>query len=773
MAVADAEFVKKMSAKWVDLEGDALIHVVRRLCWETNKHLFKVAPDAPVRVFPVLSKVPGKDGVEKFGGLEHSPFFWFGKLTEGETWRDNSGFVTLNDQFPPMRAEAGKNPSMGPNVISNFSFDADFPKVNLFQGSTKHVQMMLAAFFDYRKTHERAIFKKIVDAMALPAAKDGVITGVDQTDGNFSYTDEIGNVTRIDHPDYVKTAEVLNCVNTRLETKDEATLADFGLKLVSFCQTWDVEKGSAGDYSLGLGEEMLPNFSVPSPHFQTRVVVADEEQLTRCLNGNGKTSDHVAAYARNADALTQLFKDRSYEGKFVNLDALWGKIKDFDDFKVEPCKDRRAAPLCETPAHAFFLHAAPCGGALDSLKYAHSAAKYCGAPFTVFIAADWKTFANHKTINTLPSNFRAPEKIWNEDEKDFAKKEKILTDEQWTQSQGEVTNSLSAILEYLRDQNIDVLYTSTPRSERPVNMTGAKLTDKTANTETTHAERVRFFLTTFEGQAYQAVFEANEINLVEQMNNVLKAYNGNGDAEMNLVDLVNKHAVARSSDLSEGKSFLADVLSVAFAVGHAIGCDGFFTKAVALTEGPCKEAEGLTVRKLQLAESPGGELKEHTRDVAAQYVEAKRGTVKGGTVEGKTIEAVSNGHYVACADTTGLMEMMKTLLVEPRMTVFGHATVWEDPGLNDADDYVATALIKKFSKTCHTDKFDWKQDVFIDKNIMDDNAKSAAKAESERQKAAKKKAAEDKLADAKGKESGGSKEAMARAKAAKWAATRS
>jgi hypothetical protein len=113
-AEADADFVEKMSAKWVELEVGDLIRVVRRLCWETNKYLFKVAPDAPVRVFPVLSKVPEGEEVEKFGGLEHSPFFWFGR-PEGESWRDNNGFVTLPDLLPPMRAEAGENPSMGPN----------------------------------------------------------------------------------------------------------------------------------------------------------------------------------------------------------------------------------------------------------------------------------------------------------------------------------------------------------------------------------------------------------------------------------------------------------------------------------------------------------------------------------------------------------------------------------------------------------------------------------------------------------------------------------
>ena len=144
-------------------------------------------------------------------------------------------------------------------------------------------------------------------------------------------------------------------------------------------------------------------------------------------------------------------------------------------------------------------------------------------------------------------------------------------------------------------------------------------------------------------------------------------------------------------------TFLADVFSVVFAVGHAIGCDAFFTKKPALTAAAIRAESGETnATDLKATEPTAYDSK--TNKVV-------------------TTEPVLNGHYVAGVDKRGLMETLKTLLTAEEMNVFDHATVWEDPGLNDADDFVATALIRKFSKTCHTDKFNWKEKVFTEENF--------------------------------------------------------
>ena len=197
-------------------------------------------------------------------------------------------------------------PSMGLNgVLIKFDEKYGAERFNLFQGSEDDVNTMLQDFITFRDANENDILKAIVDHM-----NDGVKhnDGVGQDEGEEN--------------DYVRMRDFLNTIHKHLPGNK---LCDIGLALTSFCQSWDVK-------TLDTTSEPTANFSVPSPHFQTRVIVKDGVALCKFLMNNmpGDKEDTFReietwfkAYSRSIKELTKSFVDAdpTYSGKFINLDG--------------------------------------------------------------------------------------------------------------------------------------------------------------------------------------------------------------------------------------------------------------------------------------------------------------------------------------------------------------------------------------------------------------------------------------------------------------------
>jgi len=231
-----------------------------------------------------------------------------GKVTELRN--NNNYFAFVRDGGPkdfkfPMSV-GPKGPSMGLNgVLIKFDEKYGPERFNLFQGSEDAVNTMLQDFITFRDANENDILKAIVDHM-----NDGVQhnQGVDEDEGEEN--------------DYVRTRNFLNTIHKYLGGKK---LCDIGLALTSFCQSWDVK-------TLDTTSEPTANFSVPSPHFQTRVIVKDGVALCKFLMNNmpGDKEDTFReietwfkAYSRSIKELTTSFVDAdpTYSGKFINLDG--------------------------------------------------------------------------------------------------------------------------------------------------------------------------------------------------------------------------------------------------------------------------------------------------------------------------------------------------------------------------------------------------------------------------------------------------------------------
>ena len=211
---------------------------------------------------------------------KNSPFWKFGvSLLDGEKIsNDRKGkydFAIDHDKIPLSLTNTG--PSMGPNgVLREFPEE---PRINIFQDDIASAVTMLGEFMNFRDANENLVLKKIVELMGKKLSS---------SNDSFDHVREIFE----------------QCA------KHEGPLCDIGIGLRSFCQTWDVERGT-------------PNFSVPSPHFQTRVYVMDGGKLYDFL----KTSTDVSwisarflSYGAHVKKLKTSFKAEGYEKKFVDLD---------------------------------------------------------------------------------------------------------------------------------------------------------------------------------------------------------------------------------------------------------------------------------------------------------------------------------------------------------------------------------------------------------------------------------------------------------------------
>jgi hypothetical protein len=111
-------------------------------------------------------------------------------------------------------------------------------------------------------------------------------------------------------PHFLNTITMLACVEECLGRDSRLKLSDMGLTFELFCQTWDVVTGK-------------PNFSVPSPHFQTCLIVTDREKL---LGHMGTVSTSVVGneHVESFETLSRMLglKMSEYEKKFVRVSGM-------------------------------------------------------------------------------------------------------------------------------------------------------------------------------------------------------------------------------------------------------------------------------------------------------------------------------------------------------------------------------------------------------------------------------------------------------------------
>ena len=200
----------------------------------------------------------------------------------------------INDRNMPLGST-----SCGPNgVLIDCQGEKYGPnRMNLFNESIEKTTALLNDYIEFRNKNLNAIFemyvKKINDSaetMKLDPSKDQQLAMELQDD-------------------YKNVATMFSLI---LSKSSSSSLSDCGIDVVSFCQTWLRNGSKVGD----------AQFSVMSPHFQTRFFVSDIDALKGC----GVTDAQIASYKKIIAHFDEIMsKDYGVGGggpAFINLDGL-------------------------------------------------------------------------------------------------------------------------------------------------------------------------------------------------------------------------------------------------------------------------------------------------------------------------------------------------------------------------------------------------------------------------------------------------------------------
>ena len=218
----------------------------------------------------------------------------------------NDYFAIIDDQPMPFTTSAGPN-----GVLCTFDDDEGYGenRVNLFTGTPMGTSRMLRDYLAFRNANAG----KILHGFATKL----------KSHQNYEYQIKIGQDPTLDanlvHAYDMVVEMFIHLANKIPFTARIDTLHLYGIYINSFCQTW-------GSMTTGPDSEGYtpPEFSVMSPHFQTKLIVEDTTQMQAMVP---KITDyHLEAYATMMNNLSDNWAKVPYDGKFVNLDGLAQRI---------------------------------------------------------------------------------------------------------------------------------------------------------------------------------------------------------------------------------------------------------------------------------------------------------------------------------------------------------------------------------------------------------------------------------------------------------------
>ena len=190
--------------------------------------------------------------------------------------------------------------SWGPNGVLLECQDAKLygtNRINLFYSDENLVKKLLSDYLRFRNDNIVKIFSQYVNNM-VDRQSTYQLNSQDSAKGYLA--DKL-------RPKYDLVCEMLQHVLFRTKF---VPLADLGIGVVSFCQTWMSKPDGKANYKT--------QFSVMSPHFQTRFHVVNDEKLKRVP---GVRPSHLQAYS---DMVAHCHNNqiKNYKKAYVNLDEL-------------------------------------------------------------------------------------------------------------------------------------------------------------------------------------------------------------------------------------------------------------------------------------------------------------------------------------------------------------------------------------------------------------------------------------------------------------------
>ena len=232
-----------------------------------------------------------------------------GREVEGAFWKAEGGgtignkdiLTVLNDKCMPFGG--GSN---GPNgVLTDCQQKYGENRVNLFYRSEEDTRKLLNDYLELRDSELNSIFYLLVEHLQRP-----------------EFTEEYRLDPKKDiTPENTLAKELQNDYNNMCSMfekldKNKKPLIECGIGCVSYCQTWLRNTGVVGD----------AQFSVMSPHFQTRFYVVDDKSVI----SSGVTQEELNSYTTLVEEFNRCM-DKPYGiggggQAFIHLDKLAKQI---------------------------------------------------------------------------------------------------------------------------------------------------------------------------------------------------------------------------------------------------------------------------------------------------------------------------------------------------------------------------------------------------------------------------------------------------------------
>ena len=176
--------------------------------------------------------------------------------------------------------------NMGPTgwLLKHEKYGGD-SRINLFNKNNSII-VLAKDYIDYRNRNIPLFFKIYLDALKGESKKRGKLSA--------------------------SIIEVFDLINTKIQERnlDKDGLNRIGIGVLSFCQTWAKQNQEKIDTS-------RPQFSVMSPHFQTRFYIKDLNSLKEHIPEFPETE-----YQKVLKKFGSFMKKKEYNGSFVNIDEL-------------------------------------------------------------------------------------------------------------------------------------------------------------------------------------------------------------------------------------------------------------------------------------------------------------------------------------------------------------------------------------------------------------------------------------------------------------------
>lgn len=311
----EKESIESMSFTPTELQFDKLLQKAKMVGDELSQ-LSSRNPDESLDTLDSnLSKV--KTLIPPSRDPNDSLLVKFGKKKQkNEAVVDDEGsFVIMTDTKPPLVLSSGPNgvllecqdpENYGPN------------RVNLFDGNSEKTMRLLRDYIEFRDDHKGDVFKLYVDQFKECIERQYFVysEGRDENKVDFYLNPEYRQA-------YTHVYELLDLIYKSPKGLDTI----IGVK--SFCQTW---LRNDNDGSMAVSRDTYkPQFSIMSPHFQTRFYIKNAEALSELVYEH-LTTEHLFSYLK----IIQLFTDGMLQGgyggprnqSFVDID---GMLERFDN----------------------------------------------------------------------------------------------------------------------------------------------------------------------------------------------------------------------------------------------------------------------------------------------------------------------------------------------------------------------------------------------------------------------------------------------------------